>query len=353
VPVFTQGLTSALLYGVDVDTETFLISLPQHSQTHQFANISEARFAYWSLRDAAILLARDMAIKMFQTVPPSALDLRRQGQLLECHHSWFNALLALEREQKLSTEDMVAMNALKVGYYSTYTASACVNDAGQMSFDAHLDSFKALLVHAKVLITDGFPGRASQKHDPQPNAAADFTFDAALVPALFYTALRCRCPTTRREAIVLLTLNIPREGLWDPEKHRIVAEQIVKIEEKAVDERGWPLARARLWNGAVTADIDTRKESHADFSFTKSASMARVPLAPGSTASFPRPIVTCGARHSNSACAIAAATDKTSNLKTRMTSLPSTTGSSEEYAPDETSTRSPSLGELYMDVPIR
>jgi hypothetical protein len=278
VPVFTQGLISALLYGVDVDTEfAFLGSLPEHSQTHCFASISEARLAYWSLRDAAILLAQNMAIKTFQVTPPSASDLQPQYKILECHRSWFKALLALERLQKLSAEDVIAVNALKVGYYTTYTAISCVYDTGHMSFDAHLDSFKALLVHAKVLIASLYPRRTWSHHDPQPNAAANFAFDTALVPALFYTAQRCRCPDTRREAIALLSQNLPREGLWDPEKHRIVAERIVEIEEKEVDERVWPLKRARLWNGALITNLDKSTGSQINFGVsTRSPSVGEV-----------------------------------------------------------------------------
>jgi hypothetical protein len=78
VPVFTQGLISTLLYGVNVDTEFDLLgTLHQHSPTHEFANIDEARRTYSSLRDAAVLLSRDMAIKMYQELLPSASDLQR------------------------------------------------------------------------------------------------------------------------------------------------------------------------------------------------------------------------------------------------------------------------------------
>lgn len=169
----------------------------------------------------------------------------------------------------MSEEERLAVSALKVGYYSTYTASACMNDARQMSFDAHLIHFKALLLHAKALVNAWDLARTSHTQDTSSRAAANFTFDSSLIPPVYYTALRCRCPTTRREAIALLSYDLPREGLWDSEQSRIVAERVLEIEETEVDGKGWPVERVRLWSGAVTVDPDNDRRFNADFLFAK------------------------------------------------------------------------------------
>jgi hypothetical protein len=253
---------------------------------------------------------------------------------------------------------MVAINSLKGGYYTTYIASACVNDATQTSFDAHVDTFKALLVHAKVLVTDLYH-TSSSSHNSHPEAAANFTFDIVLVPPLFYTALRCRCPTTRREAIALLSQNLPREGLWDPEKHRIVAERVIETEEKDVDERGWPLERARLWNGTAMTDIDEKSRSEADFLLAKENTAGRMLIAPDFMASSTSltighgpPIPTIDeTTYSDSAYSGTTATTRTSSRISTTTTLPAGWGG--DCAVNGISKGPPSVGQLYLDVPVR
>ncbi|CAN9149622.1 unnamed protein product [Alternaria sp. RS040] len=273
VPIFTQGLISALLHGVDVDMEfAFLEStLLNHLHLQTFNNLREARFSYCEMRDASIILARDFAIKLFQGLEPSPSDVERQTHVLACHQTWFRALLAFEESSALiSEEDRLAMIALKIGYYTTYTASACVHDASQMSFDAYLDSFKTIIYHAEFLVNKTVDTASpTQEHRMHSGAAANFTFDTCLVPALYYVALRCRHPSTRRAAIALLSRDLPREGLWDPGLYRIVAERIVEIEEKEVDGKGWPVERTRLWSASVTADVGEESGLRSDFLFAR------------------------------------------------------------------------------------
>ncbi len=270
VPVFTQGLISALLYGIDVDTEfAFLDSPLELWHMRDFTSLREARFAYCELRNASILLARDMAVKIFQALPPSKPELERQAHILACHRAWLKALLAFENATNMSEEDRLDTSALKIGYYATYTATAGVHDARQMTFDAHLDSFKAIVYHATLLVNAMDVATRLQPQGGCSDAAANFTFDTSLVPALYYTALRCRHPTTRREAIALLSRKLPREGLWDPHQYRIIAERVVEIEESEVDDKGWPVERTRLWSGTVTPDANEKSGFRTDFLFAK------------------------------------------------------------------------------------
>lgn len=270
VPILIQGLMSAFMYGVDVDTEfTFLKQQPSCNYKQRFYNIREALSSYWDLRNTSILLARDIAMKIHQCVPPTGSDLRRRDYILQNHYTWLQALLELETSSNASTEERVSFSALKLAYYSTYTACACVTDTHEMSFDAHLSSFEALLLHAKVVVKS--MGKTNVVDSPRFRAdvVANFAFDTALIPALYHTALRCRCPTTRREAVALLSLDIPREGLWDAQQHRIVAKRAIEIEEMEVDKRGWPTEQARLSSSIVGLDLDENGIFRADFLFAK------------------------------------------------------------------------------------
>ncbi|KAF3050150.1 hypothetical protein E8E11_010251 [Didymella keratinophila] len=140
-------------------------------------------------------------------------------------------------------------------------------DNTQMMYDSHLDSYRSLIRYARILIDSGRVDTSSKQISP-PAPTANFTFDTTVIPALFYTAIRCRCPATRREAIELLGKDLPREGLWDPDQHRIVAERVVEIEEMEVDAKGWPLETSRLCRSSVGTEVDEENGFVADFLYT-------------------------------------------------------------------------------------
>lgn len=53
---------------------------------------------------------------------------------------------------------------------------------------------------------------------------------------------------TRREAVALLKMNPPREGIWDSETHVALANRVIEIEESSLDPvTGWPTESSRLW----------------------------------------------------------------------------------------------------------
>jgi hypothetical protein len=72
----------------------------------------------------------------------------------------------------------------------------------------------------------------------------------------------------------LLALDLPREGLWDPEQHRIVAERVIEIEEMDVDANGWPTEASRLCMSSVGTDVDEYNGFQANFLYTKDLAMA-------------------------------------------------------------------------------
>lgn len=274
VPILTQALASALPYGSSIERDfTFLESCPKCFKESSFASLADARSSFFDLRNAAILLARDMAVKLYQSIPLTTSDYRRRDRILKRHCIWLQALQAFESSRELVRPETLAISALKVGYHSSFTACACIMDGTQLAFDAHLVSFRLLIYHASDLIVSSTV-QDCHTNTPPLHAAANFTFDTSLIPALFYTAIRCRCPITRREAIRLLASDLPREGLWDPEQHRVVAERVVEIEEMEVDVNGWPIEASRLCSSSVGTDVDEKNGFWASFLYTKDLAMA-------------------------------------------------------------------------------
>ncbi|KAF2185302.1 hypothetical protein K469DRAFT_739026 [Zopfia rhizophila CBS 207.26] len=278
IPMFVRVIATALLYGVSIE-QVFAIScpLPQDFRERPFMTVLEAQSSVHELRNPSILYVTTMAKKLILREPVTAEDLQYQMHLLECHRAWFRGLQILEREKHLSKEDKVTASSLKVSYYATSILVACAAEVNQMPYDEHIESFKALNYHAKIVLdsmnlstlTPSSPsiihstsspassGGAMSVFSPKTSPAANFTFEISIIPSLYFTATRCRCPITRREAVSLLALNPPREGLWDAEQHLVVSNRVIEIEESEVDPvTGWPVETARLWSSVIDANMD-------------------------------------------------------------------------------------------------
>lgn len=203
-PLFIRGITSALLHGVGIE-KFFAIScpVPQNLRNQPFRTLSDAQSSSHELRNASILYVRHMSQKLVQRMPATAQDLRCQDYFLECHNTWYQNLELLEAENQLSMEDIVTASTLKVSHYATYVYTACTAEVDQKPYDAHIESFKALIHHTKIVL-------ASMNFTTL--RAAHFTFEISIIAPLHFVACYCRYPT-RREAVSLLGLNLPREGL--------------------------------------------------------------------------------------------------------------------------------------------
>jgi hypothetical protein len=274
VQLFIQGLASALPLGVSLQKDfDYLTSCPKHFTGTSFASLTDAGLSFSDLRGAAILLARDMAEKVYGSLALTPADYERQYDLISRHHVWLKALTDLECSRIWSKDDSVTLSALKIEYYSSFTACYCLTDDTQMDFDAHLAGFQSILTHARHVVNSlDLPTRSSALAF---GAAANFTFDTSFIPALFYSAIRCRCPATRRDAVSMLASELPREGLWDPAQYRKVAERVIEIEEMEVDERGWPTRTSRLCRSSVGIEVDEYGRFQAEFLYAKDFAMPK------------------------------------------------------------------------------
>ncbi|KAF2799764.1 hypothetical protein K505DRAFT_386986 [Melanomma pulvis-pyrius CBS 109.77] len=248
-PLFIRGITSALLHGVDIE-KCFPIPCPvlQNLREQPFKTLLDAQSSSHELRNATILYMRHMSQKLVQQIPATAEDLRCQDYFLGCHNTWYRNLELLEAGSQLSREDIASASTLKVSYYTTYIYAACAAEVDQKQYDAHIESFKALIHHTKIVIAS---------MNLTTSCAAKFTFEISIIAPLYFVACYCRCPTTRREAVSLLRLNLSREGLWDAQQHVIVSNRVIEMEESEVDlETGWPVERTRLWSNVIDANMD-------------------------------------------------------------------------------------------------
>jgi hypothetical protein len=259
VPIFTRGIANALLYGMPVRNYIDVpFPDPLRFARQPFATIFEAQQTCHELRNACVAWMGNMGRSLLTKGVTTTESLQEQSNLLVCHHSWYQLLKAFEEHNVLSSEEQIAVSALKVSHCATLISVSCSSEVLETLYDAHLEHFKEINRHAKLVVD--FLSTRSQPH------AANFTFDIAIILPLYLCAMRCRCPTTRREAVALLTRNPPREGLWDSKQHVLVANRGIEIEEREVDPHtGWPVEEVRLWLCTINADMNRNGGFWASF----------------------------------------------------------------------------------------
>lgn len=248
LPMFQRGMTSAQLYGVA--TEDHLdIPFPSPERFIRLPfSLQEAERSSRELRNASILFLRQMGVKDLQRIALTEEDLEQQSQLIECHRIWFERVQVFEDSQQQSAEESVSLSALKVALYALSSYIGCAGSVLQVPYDLYLPSFRALIHHAEIVL---------DAMEVKNTHAAKFTFEMSIIPPLYHTATRCRCPATRREAVSLLARHPPREGLWDAEQHVMVTRRVIELEESEIDpETGWPLERSRLHSSVIDANMD-------------------------------------------------------------------------------------------------
>ncbi|KAL2222834.1 hypothetical protein M432DRAFT_23701 [Thermoascus aurantiacus ATCC 26904] len=102
----------------------------------------------------------------------------------------------------------------------------------EMVYDSHTHSFSSLVTKARNIANlQDLP----MPYEPNPAicrpGSASFIVDMGIIPPLCYTAIKCRVPSTRRQAIDVLTTSPHREAMWDGAIVAAIAEQVIALEE--------------------------------------------------------------------------------------------------------------------------
>ncbi|KAF1845010.1 uncharacterized protein K460DRAFT_394764 [Cucurbitaria berberidis CBS 394.84] len=304
VPMFIRVMATGLLFGAPF--EPLLDNLCPRAQNLKgcaFTSVMDAQLAIYDLRNTTVVLVGVITQKLYAGISPTTEDLQYHAHLLTCHESWFQALTSLECGGGLSAGDRIVASSLKISHYATYIALAGALDVHQISFDAHIASFKALNQHAKIVLDSmdlptsslsasaatpsNSPSSFSDSKTSTPSLhgskapAAHFTFEISLIFPLYFAVMRCRCPTTRRESVSFLERNPPREALWDAEQHALVARRVIAIEESEMDgETGRPVPATRLANAVIHGDMDKNGGFWVSFTTASWIVGGRVPQDP-------------------------------------------------------------------------
>ncbi|KAG4439618.1 hypothetical protein IFR05_004913 [Cadophora sp. M221] len=231
------------LFGCKSATSHLEVSQPSHlSETKipsTFHNMSEARRSFNILLGDVLALTQDARSFDFGgTSYPT--DLRtRQVCLQSAIASW---KMTYSRSREDLTRQSDGMHAA-VGVYllriflsmTSIMAETALCGGQQMLFDGYTSHFTSILT--QTLFVLNFKGHkmseavASGRKMSSDDLAGDFIADVGILPFMYYTALKCRVPWLRRQAIALLLATPIREGMWDNFIMANVARRVITLEE--------------------------------------------------------------------------------------------------------------------------
>ncbi|GJC80319.1 aspercryptin biosynthesis cluster-specific transcription regulator atnN [Colletotrichum liriopes] len=118
---------------------------------------------------------------------------------------------------------------------------------GECFFDRHSSFFTELMDELEEL------ARSTYRR---------FSVDLGVIPLVYYVAVKCRHPTTRRRAVALLESSPRREAMWDSLAAARVSREWVRIEEDGlqhVEDAADVPAEARLDTLVSWVDLEARK----------------------------------------------------------------------------------------------
>ncbi|KAL4974906.1 hypothetical protein BDW66DRAFT_167528 [Aspergillus desertorum] len=241
VPLFIRLGTAALaISGVPMCD---LLSELDTEHGYLFRSLEDARDALIPLAAEVQIFQRDTGRNPFipgpdrEPVIPSSseTDMRvataKRGRLQERLDAWFLAYTALTAQlQSTKTSPFTAkpnvsssIRAILLTFHATLSTILATSLSQRACiYDAHLPSYRTVIQQATIAL------ESLRKPDgTQPV----FTFELGVGLPLFWTALTCREPRIRREALRLLGIAPPMQGFSKAHIGLALAGRIMQLEE--------------------------------------------------------------------------------------------------------------------------
>ncbi|KAN0121758.1 hypothetical protein V8E51_000084 [Hyaloscypha variabilis] len=194
-----------------------------------FSNLEAARRCWGFLMDRALQFYRRTLFN--RTYYPQIADSREC--ILIQYRSYMSELAAFKqafgpiRIAALTPEGVVADPAalvVSLYYHCTLIMLPVVISDSEMVYDAFLSEFRYIVDTCTRLIS----------HSNVTTGVPRFTFDVGIIPPLHLTAIKCRDPVVRQEAIDLLFSSPRQEGMWDSVLSARIALWVTRCEEEGL-----------------------------------------------------------------------------------------------------------------------
>jgi hypothetical protein len=200
--------------------------------TGSFRSLDDARHQLIEIMDRSLRFIR-MASAKLEVADVEFEDWINQAKLLSELRAWQVNL----DEIAATSEHGPSEYQLRMHNRTVFIWLSVCLSAEECAVDAHIDGFKEIVELGSRLAL------ATRSSDI-------FSFEMRIIPPLYYTALKCRDPSVRRQALNLLASTSPREGLWDARIAMKVAERAMQIEENELGSSLLPSESSRIY--AVT-----------------------------------------------------------------------------------------------------
>ncbi|CAP91722.1 Pc13g06530 [Penicillium rubens Wisconsin 54-1255] len=239
-------MPSSHVYLVTKDPRT--TSLP-----YTFNSLLEARRSLDDLLNRVHCLRRHYHDHHASQTPTSNQQmLNTQSVLLADLSLWrktYTVSVARLKTNKISGKDKTGYLLLRVHHeMATIMASVCLSPEGtesELRFDTYTENFVRIMSGfldiwkswtATAFSEEDFFKLATAPDDLKAifqdfNTMSGFTIEMGYIPPVYYTALKCRVPRIRRQAVRALRAAPHREGVWNGSILADVLEEVIRVEE--------------------------------------------------------------------------------------------------------------------------
>ncbi|KAL4879185.1 hypothetical protein BJY04DRAFT_208764 [Aspergillus karnatakaensis] len=161
--------------------------------------------------------------------PPSAVMIEKQKALQSALSEWTAAYELSEGRLSTSASTQEKLGLLMLRMYADIFSAflgTCFS-IKETSYDTHTAVFESTIKRYEEV----FSIQESTTLNSEFKSNPVFTIDMGFFPPLYSTALKCRNPKIRREALSLLRRFRHMEGPWTGDKVARVAEYVMRLEE--------------------------------------------------------------------------------------------------------------------------
>ena len=234
VPIFSRLNLLAMLFG----SKSSSYFLPgSSSDRHQepppssFSSMTMARDSMMKLLNANLNFIHIHIRERYEPkINQEALD--EQAQLQDQFAQWLKAFDVFERNYRFSFQNLEHREAIQLRMLHKTTLiwlSVCMLPE-ECAFDSFVREFKSIVSLASLLKPlDSGPYQDEQE-------LPKFSFEMGTLTPLYFTAVKCRDPDVRRNALTRLLHTHRREGLWDSHNMAIVAARVIALEEQGIQD---------------------------------------------------------------------------------------------------------------------
>ncbi|KAF1982122.1 hypothetical protein K402DRAFT_397855 [Aulographum hederae CBS 113979] len=260
-PIFSRlGITAELFgNGFPLTTKVYATNFEEDAPFH-FASMAEARVTLVDGMNASLRFIRETTDCRYMN-QINIDQIIRHTHLLNRLQAWldgFESFIATRRTSdtnSLTEEEEHGSDLLRIHYLTIYVWLSAAISPDEMTYDNHMESFTTIVRLANKLHDSAAPSafstntstsstsnqpanpffestRNSTSKSGSSPAPPKFSFELGLIAPIYFVAIKCRDPYTRRSALSLLhRADKRREGLVDATRAFKIASRVVELEE--------------------------------------------------------------------------------------------------------------------------